>query len=217
RWQDVAEKLASMETALRESGAVVRRGGNFDRWDLEVQGGLLGGVRMLLAVEDHGPRKQLVRVRSWPTFSPVGLLLLLCFLVPRPAPRYLQALLPARLVASPAALLGTAACLLVIVTLLQQLEGFASWLLQLYTGEKLVLDFRSRLFRHVQRLSLLYHDRTATGDSLYRIQSDAAAMQYVVISGLVPFVTSAVALAAMIWVTVRIDRSLALAALVVSP
>ena len=140
-----------------------------------------------------------------------------CVIGARPAPRYLQALLPARLVASPAALLGTAACLLVIVTLLQQLEGFASWLLQLYTGEKLVLDFRSRLFRHVQRLSLLYHDTTATGDSLYRIQSDAAAMQYVVISGLVPFVTSAVALAAMIWVTVRIDRTLALAALVVSP
>jgi len=88
-----------------------------------------------------------------------------CVIGARPAPRYLQALLPARLVASPAALLGTAACLLVIVTLLQQLEGFASWLLQLYTGEKLVLDFRSRLFRHVQRLSLLYHDTTATGDS----------------------------------------------------
>jgi ABC-type bacteriocin/lantibiotic exporter with double-glycine peptidase domain len=82
----------------------------------------------------------------------------------RPAPAYLQALLPARLVASPTALLGTAAGLLVAVTLLQQLEGFGSWLLQLYTGEKLVLDFRSRLCRHLQRLSLLYHDTTATGD-----------------------------------------------------
>jgi len=81
RWQDVAEKLGSMETALRESGAVVRRGGEFDRWDLEVRGGLLAGVRMLLAVEDHGPRTQLIRVRSWPTFSPVGLGLILCFLV----------------------------------------------------------------------------------------------------------------------------------------
>jgi len=81
RWQDVAEKLGSMETALRESGAVVRRGGEFDRWDLEVRGGLLAGVRMLLAVEDHGPRTQLIRVRSWPTFSPVGLVLILCFLV----------------------------------------------------------------------------------------------------------------------------------------
>src|SRR5439155_8079883 len=37
RWQDVTEKLGSMETALRESGAVVRRGGDFDRWDLEVR------------------------------------------------------------------------------------------------------------------------------------------------------------------------------------
>src|SRR5207244_10977964 len=82
RWQDVAEKLGSMETALRESGAVVRRGGEFDRWDLEVRGGLLAGVRMLLAVEDHGPRTQLIRVRSWPTFSPVGLGLILRFRAP---------------------------------------------------------------------------------------------------------------------------------------
>ena len=81
RWQDVAEKLGAMETALRESGTVVRRGGAFDRWDLEVRGGLLAGVRMVLAVEDHGPRKQLVRLRSWPTFSPVGLVVLLCFLL----------------------------------------------------------------------------------------------------------------------------------------
>jgi ATP-binding cassette subfamily B protein len=140
-----------------------------------------------------------------------------CVVGAHPAPAYLRTLLPARFVASPAALLGTAAGLLVTVALLQQVEGFGSWLLQLYTGEKLVLDVRSRLFRHLQRLSLRYHDTMGTGDSLYRIQSDASAMQYVIISGLVPFVTSAVTLAGMIWVTVRIDRRLALAALVVVP
>ena len=81
KWQAPEEKLASIEAALRESGAIVRRGGSFDRWDLEVHGGLLAGVRMLLAVEDHGPDTQLIRVRSWPTFSRLGLALTALFLV----------------------------------------------------------------------------------------------------------------------------------------
>jgi len=80
-WQAPEEKLSSIEAALRESGAVVRRGGNFDRWDLEVHGGLLAGVRLVLAVEDHGPDTQLIRVRSWPTFSRLGVLLTVLFLV----------------------------------------------------------------------------------------------------------------------------------------
>jgi hypothetical protein len=37
------------------------RGGDFDRWDLELRGGLLGGVRILTAVEEHGHGRQLVR------------------------------------------------------------------------------------------------------------------------------------------------------------
>ena len=31
-----------------------------------------------------------------------------------------------------------------------------------------MLDFRGELFRHVQRLSLAYHDRRGTADSTYR-------------------------------------------------
>src|SRR3989475_276154 len=49
RWRDVTEKLGSMETALRESGAVVRRGGDLGRWEPGGQGGRLGGGRMPLA------------------------------------------------------------------------------------------------------------------------------------------------------------------------
>jgi hypothetical protein len=34
-----------------------------------VRGGVLGGARLLLAVEDHGGGSQLVRVRVWPRAS----------------------------------------------------------------------------------------------------------------------------------------------------
>ena len=36
-------------------------------------GGILGGVRVLAAVEDHGGGHQLVRLRAWPRCSVVGI------------------------------------------------------------------------------------------------------------------------------------------------
>ena len=53
----------------------VRRGGEYDRWDLEVRAGLLGFARLLMAVEDHGAGNQFVRVRLWPKCSLLELLL----------------------------------------------------------------------------------------------------------------------------------------------
>jgi hypothetical protein len=75
-WQAPEDKLLALERELRQRGAVVKRGGAFDRWDLEVQGGLLAGARVLLSVEDLAPGKQLVRFRSWPAFGRLSLGLL---------------------------------------------------------------------------------------------------------------------------------------------
>lgn len=74
-WESPQEKLTNLERALLRAGAVVRRGGEFARWDLELQGGLLGGARVLLSVEDLCPGQQLVRFRSWPALRSWGLVL----------------------------------------------------------------------------------------------------------------------------------------------
>lgn len=79
RWQDPIARLRRLETGMRKYGRVVYRGREYDRWDLEVQGGLLGAARMLMAVEDHGAGTQFVRVRSWPRISRVAALLMLLF------------------------------------------------------------------------------------------------------------------------------------------
>ena len=65
-WRDPHDRLASLEAALRAEGGVVRRGGDFDRWDLALRGGLVGAARLRMAVEEHGQGHQLVRVRAWP-------------------------------------------------------------------------------------------------------------------------------------------------------
>jgi ATP-binding cassette subfamily B protein len=107
--------------------------------------------------------------------------------------------------------------LVVLFALLTQAQKLGSWLLQTYIGEKLTLDFRGRLLRHAQHLSLTYHDTKGTSDSTYRIQYDAPAIQWVMIYGLAPFATATFTLFGMIFVTAKIDWQLALVALAVSP
>jgi len=75
-WEAPEEKLLALERQVQQAGGVVKRGGASDRWDLEVQGGLLAGARVLLSVEDLAPGKQLVRFRSWPWFERFSLGLL---------------------------------------------------------------------------------------------------------------------------------------------
>jgi len=74
-WRDPNERLKCFEADLRKAGAYVRRGGDYDRWDLEIRSGMLGFARLLMAVEDHGAGNQFVRVRLWPKCSLLELLL----------------------------------------------------------------------------------------------------------------------------------------------
>jgi GT2 family glycosyltransferase len=68
-WASCEQRLESLEKRLTAAGAVVRRGGAYDRWDLSVGGGLLGGARLRATVEEHGSGKQMARYRVWPRAS----------------------------------------------------------------------------------------------------------------------------------------------------
>ncbi|HEY9516926.1 MAG TPA: glycosyltransferase, partial [Gemmatimonadaceae bacterium] len=74
RWQALDARLHAVEAALHAQCAMMRRGGDYDRWDLEVRGGMLGAVRTLMVVEEHGQGRQLTRVRVWPRCSGRALL-----------------------------------------------------------------------------------------------------------------------------------------------
>jgi GT2 family glycosyltransferase len=81
RWVAPEERLRLIEEAFRAAGVVARRGGDFDRWDLELRGGLFGAARLLMAVEDHGAGTQLVRFRAWPTCRTTGVVFAVLFAV----------------------------------------------------------------------------------------------------------------------------------------
>ncbi len=81
-WRSAGDRLEALEERLRKAGAIVMRGGAFDRWDLKVRGGMLGDARLLHATEEHGQGRQQFRVnlRPAPTKGAVVLLAVLLLL-----------------------------------------------------------------------------------------------------------------------------------------
>ena len=138
----------------------------------------------------------------------------------RPLPSFVEALLPGQpgpQGRAPATVLIFLAAMVIFVALFTLLQGMSAGLLKTYVGERLVIGWRSRLFRHVQRLSLSYHDNQGTSDSTYRIQYDTQSIQTVLIESLIPMISAAWMLACMLYVTTRISPRLAAVALAISP
>jgi glycosyltransferase involved in cell wall biosynthesis len=66
RWASTEDRVRALAAALERDGSVIRAGGDWDRWDLQVRGGMLGRARLRIGIEEHGAGHQLVRVRAWP-------------------------------------------------------------------------------------------------------------------------------------------------------
>jgi O-antigen biosynthesis protein len=72
RWVDPRAWIERLQDGLAARGGLVRSGGPFDRWDLDLRAGALGGVRVRTVVEEHGHGRQLLRVRIWPRATLAG-------------------------------------------------------------------------------------------------------------------------------------------------
>lgn len=75
-WRSSDAWLRQLESLLIDAGNRVKRGGKFDRWDLQVHSGIFSKARCLLTVEEHGGGKQYLRLRTFPVYSRTGLLLM---------------------------------------------------------------------------------------------------------------------------------------------
>ncbi len=84
-------------------------------------------------------------------------------------------------------------------------------------GQGMVNDLRSRLYQHLQRLSLSFHSRASVGDLIYRVTGDTFAIQTLAMNGLFPVLSAAVLLFGMFLVMLRLDWELTLVALAVCP
>jgi ATP-binding cassette subfamily B protein/subfamily B ATP-binding cassette protein MsbA len=82
--------------------------------------------------------------------------------------------------------------------------------------QRMVLDFRSELFQHAQRLSMSFHDRRRAGMLIYTINSQGASVAGLLMA--VPALAqSLITLLGMFWIVFHMDRGLALLSLSVVP
>src|SRR5439155_21543949 len=76
---------------------------------------------------------------------------------------------------------------------------------------------RTKLFRHVQRLSVSYHDSRGTADSTYRIQYCAPGIQCLAVDGVISLIATGLTLFGMIYIIAVLDSQLAVVAVAISP
>jgi ATP-binding cassette, subfamily B, bacterial len=82
--------------------------------------------------------------------------------------------------------------------------------------QRMVLDFRSDMFQHAQKLSLAFHDNESLGILMYRLNNQASAMGSIVVS-LPAVAQSVLTLVGMAYISVHINPLLALLALGTTP
>ncbi len=82
-------------------------------------------------------------------------------------------------------------------------------------GLRMVFRLRCRLFNHLQRLSLAFHDTTTVGDSLYRVTWDTYCVQSWFNSGIIPALTASFTLVGIGVIMLSLDWVLTLVALAI--
>ncbi|MCC7125726.1 MAG: ABC transporter ATP-binding protein [Acidobacteria bacterium] len=85
------------------------------------------------------------------------------------------------------------------------------------TGQRIVYTLRARLLSHLQALPMSHHVLGKTGDSVYRLESDAYCVNDLIIGGIFPLATAALNLSVMFVILLQLDATLALLSLVVAP
>jgi ATP-binding cassette subfamily B protein/subfamily B ATP-binding cassette protein MsbA len=151
--------------------------------------------------------------RPWPTK-----LLIDQVLGGRPTPQQLKpvlALLPQS--ATPQGLLFWVCLSTVLIFLIGTLLSIASGVANVGLGQRITYSLGADLFRHLQRLSLLFHSSRSVGDNISRVTGDAYCVQTLVTSVLLPIVQSVVMLVTMFTIMWRLEPTMTLLALTVTP
>lgn len=96
------------------------------------------------------------------------------------------------------------------------LEALQTWLMQ-WTGQKVMFDLRSQIFRHLQRMHIAFYDRNPVGRLVTRLTTDVDALNEMFTSGVFAIFEDVFVLAAIVFVMLRMKWWLALAAFSVLP
>ncbi len=109
-----------------------------------------------------------------------------------------------------------AAIWLAALVLSYGLEALQTWLMQ-WTGQKVMFDLRSQIFRHLQRMHIAFFDRNPVGRLVTRLTTDVDALNEMFTSGVFAIFEDVFVLAAIVFVMLRMKWWLALIAFSVLP
>ena len=96
------------------------------------------------------------------------------------------------------------------------LEFVQTYLMQ-WTGQKVMFDMRSQIFRHIQRMHVSFFDRNPVGRLVTRLTSDVDALNEMFTSGVFAIFEDVFALALIVFIMLRMNWWLALIAFAVLP
>lgn len=119
--------------------------------------------------------------------------------------------------AAPTTILAWAAVAIVVVTGLRACFDYLRTVGFALGSNRVMGRLRSRLYQHLQRLSLSFHDHARSGDLLVRVTGDVKMLGDVTVTALLPLVASVALLISMFVVMALLDWRLTLMVLAVLP
>jgi len=118
---------------------------------------------------------------------------------------------------SPYAMLGAAGLALGLIGIVRGVSYYYEDFLLSRAAQQIVYAIRTRLYRHLHRLPLSFHQQRKTGDTLVRLSSDIILMRDVLVDAIVSLGTGLILLLMMIVVMALVDPLLTAIALIVMP
>jgi len=96
------------------------------------------------------------------------------------------------------------------------LEYLQTYFMQ-WTGQKVMFDLRSQIFRHLQRLHVGFYDKNPVGRLVTRVTTDVDALNEMFTSGVVSIFEDVFVLAGIVAIMLHMNRKLALITFAVMP
>jgi ATP-binding cassette subfamily B protein len=108
----------------------------------------------------------------------------------------------------------------VILLLVYSGDGLSSVIqgvMMVSIGQKFVAQLRTRLFNHIQLLSMAYHDQHSVGDLMSRVTNDTDAINQALSNGLIEFTTNILLLGGIMIAMFFLNWQLALGTVTILP
>ena len=115
------------------------------------------------------------------------------------------------------ATLNAIAAGIVVVFFLRGIFFFGQTYLMSYIGQKVIIDIREAVYRHMQKLSLSYYEKRRTGQLMSYITNDVAAVQGALVESMIELVTESMTLIGSLAVMFYLHWKLSLLTLITAP